>query len=773
MGMNEKKKKFRDGNWSIKAAIPKKIRESNHKVFWWVLGVLMAGTAAGGLALLVLLFLAAQSLPPLENLEKIEPALISRVYDDDSLLIHEFYTERRIWTEYQDIPKLQIQAVMAIEDRKFFDHWGVNIRAYPPALMPALVGKRARGASTLTQQLAKNLFLSPERSILRKVRELILAVKIEQTYTKEEILEFYLNAVYLGAGAYGFQSAAQKYFSKTLDSLSIGEYALLAGLLQRPEYYRPDKHPENGRERRNTVLRAMYSEGVITKPQLVEALAKEVETNVWNPNSLVAPYYVENIRQFLEKKWNAEMIYGKGVNIYSTLDQHIQYAADTSFQNHLNKIRRRIMYRTAYNMNMPRYMKIPMDTLLNHWDSLYAEFTDKFINGELEKKRRETGVKQLFHDSLHYRKAQGAVIVIENKTGAIKAMIGGESFEKSKFNRAIQAMRSPGSSFKPIVYSVALDNGGSPLDSLNDQPITIPDPDDSTKTWRPKNYEKVFDGDMTMREAFYRSKNLPAIKTGIKYGLKTVVNYARRFGLTGQIPAVPSIGIGAGEASLLEMTSAYTVFPNGGIRPEPYSIETINDKDNRVIFQNIPKTHEAIRKQSAYLMLSMMTDVNIRGTAASVWASGFHMPSGGKTGTTNDETDAWYIGYTPYYTCGVWIGADDHRPMGRGHTGTADALPIWLGIMSEIHKDLPIKHFDVPPGVAKVRICKVSGNRAGDFCSKVAEDFFNLQYAPSEVCDGSHVTQRNLNQIGDTFESKRKRVHSTGSETPKKPRNTF
>jgi penicillin-binding protein 1A len=727
--------------------------------FWYCFGFLAIIPLCALIGTGFLLSHLGKSLPSLENLERIEPPLISKVYDQDSVLIHEFYTERRIWTEYKDIPEILKKSVMSIEDRKFNHHWGVNLQAYPSALLPVLMGKRARGASTLTQQLAKNLFLTPERSIKRKIKEVILAVKIEQTYTKEEIMEFYMNQVYLGGGAYGFQAAAQKYFSTKLDSLSISQYALLAGLLQRPEAYRPDYFPDESRERRNLVLRAMYHENFIKKSQLVEALTEPIKLDVWNPTSLKAPYFVETIRQFLEKKWNEKFIYGKGVNVYSTLDKTIQEIADTNYQKHLRKVRLRIKYATARNMSMPSHMETPIDTLVRHWDSCYAVFDSLFINSKMEKERRAKGYKLRFPDSLHYRTAQMAVVVIENETGAVKALIGGEDYTVSKFNRAIQALRLPGSSFKPIVYTAALDNGGNPMDTLNDQPVTIPDPDNPSKTWRPKNYGNEFEGNMTMRRAFYRSKNLPAIKLAIQYGLRTVVSYARRFGLKHHIPAVPSIGIGTCEATLLEMTSAYTVFPNEGIRPEPYFIEAITDKDMNPIYRHIPKYHETIRKEIAYVMTTMLQDVNIRGTGAQIWASGFNRHhSGGKTGTTNNETDAWYIGFTKYYTAGVWVGTDDHKPLGRNHTGSRDAVPVWLDIMREVHKNLPSRIFSKSRNVVKTDVCLISGKRASDFCSRVASDYFIVGRQPVEVCNGNHSIRRNMNNVGAAFSSNKRRV---------------
>lgn len=637
-----------------------------------------------------------ESLPSLQTLEQINPALITRIYARDSSVIHEFYTERRIWTEYSNFPPALIHAVMAIEDREFFNHWGINLRAYPAALLPALFGKRARGASTLTQQLAKNLFLTPERSLDRKIREALVAVKIEQTYTKEEILEFYLNQVYLGGGSYGFESAAQKYFSRPLKKLSIPELALLAGLLQRPESYRPDKFPEAAKNRRNLVLHAMAEEKRITKAQLVDFLISPINVHIWNPGVLFAPYFVEEIRQFLENKWGEDVIYGQGMHVYTTLDPTIQKITEQAYSIRLKQIRHRIQQTANWRMQIAKRLNVSDTILYTHWDSLYALFERDYINSPEEIARRQNAENEIFPDSIRYRKAQAAVVVLENSTGAILALVGGESFEDSKFNRAVQAVRSPGSSFKPIVYTLAIDQGATPNDTLLDQPITIPDPVEEGKVWRPKNYDGQFSGKISLREALYKSKNLPAIKLAIQYGLNNVVSYARKFGLRHNIPAVPSLGIGALETDLMELTSAYTVFPNLGFRQEPFSIKSIDDKDHNPFYNHLPHKTEPISQNTAYTMCSMLKDVNIRGTAASVWASGFHHPSGGKTGTTNSETDAWYIGFTRYYTAGVWVGTDDNKPLGSGHTGTQNALPLWLDIMKPIHINLPLDSWPEP-----------------------------------------------------------------------------
>ncbi len=690
--------------------------------FWLSLPPLCTAFAAAGLT-----FYYSLSLPSLETLERIEPSLITRVYDKDSRLVHEFYTQRRVWMSYDRIPEMAKLAVFSTEDNDFHSHWGVDLDAVPKALIPGLFGQRVRGASTLTQQLAKNLFLTPERSFERKIKEVLVALKIEQTYTKAEILEFYFSQVYMGAGAYGFEAAAQKYFSKSLGDLQTHQHALLAGLLQRPEAYRPDLNPERALARRNTVLGAMRSSGVLTRKQSLEFSELPLDVDVKPPQSLFSAYYVEMARQFMEKNWGEELIYNQGVKVYTTLDSGLQAVAESVYTANLKSIQMRIRYRTARQFGMAKFLKKSVDEVVRHWDENYALFDSLYL-------RADTLEKQRFPDSLRYRHAQGALIVLDNRDGAIRALVGGEDYLASKYNRALQAKRSPGSSFKPFVYAAAVDNGAGPGEMLNDQPITIPDPLDSTKTWRPHNYEDEFEGKISMRRALYRSKNLPAIEIGMRYGLNTVASYARKFGLKHNVPAVPSLSIGTCEATLMEMTSAYTAFPGQGIRREPYFIETIQDKNGRPLYQNTPVTHEVLGRQAAWIMTTMLKDVNIRGTAASVWASGFNYPSGGKTGTTNDYTDAWYIGFTPHYTMGVWVGVDNNMPLGPGHTGTSDALPAWLEVMRTLHKGKPLVDFERPEGVVQAKTCRISGLAAQSFCPLFNEDYYIQGNQPIEAC---------------------------------------
>ena len=679
------------------------------------------------------------SLPSLAQLESIEPRLVTTVFDKDSAMVHEFFVERRIWTPIDSIPKIVQNAIIATEDRSFWGHWGMNPWAIPSAILESVLsGNRMRGASTLTQQLAKLLFLSPERKITRKIKEAMTAIRIENTYTKEEILEFYMNEVYLAGGNYGFQSAAKFYFGRSLDSISVPEAAVLAGMLQRPESYRPDRKPDNALARRNTVLYAMFDAGFITREQYKEYVATPLHTIQQNTDGPPGPYYIEEIRKYLEKKYGENSLYSDGISVYSTLDPQIQRYAESVATEQLEKVRHRVKQRAVWKLGLAQKYKMKPDTVVKHFDSVYALFKKDYLS----KDTATIDSLRQYPDSIRYHQAQIAVLLIENQTGAIRAMIGGSDFNQTKWNRAVQTTRQPGSSFKPFVYATAMDNGASPCDSVNDQPITIPDPLDTNKFWRPANYGKDFEGWMTYRRALYLSKNLPAIQVGMKYGLNNVVNYARKFGLKSPLQAVPSLALGSIGATLLEMTSAYTVFPNGGNRIEPYMIEGIRGKSGEWIERNLKVEHEVLKKPSAYLMVDMLKDVNIRGTAARVWASGFYHPSGGKTGTTNDYTDAWYIGFTKQYTMGVWVGTDAFVPMGPGHTGTEDALPVWLAVMKELHKDLPKEPFAIPSGVISRNICNHSGKIAGAYCSAKTYCLYTSGHAPEETCDGQHFSDK-------------------------------
>ncbi len=724
----------------------------NKKVLIWT-AIFLLPIIAAVIAVITVYNHYLPELPSLTQLENISPKLVTNIYDKNGKISHEYFVERREWTPYDSLPEMAKLAIMSTEDRKFFDHWGVNIWAIPSAIIESATrGNKLRGASTLTQQLTKLLFLTPERSIARKIKEAMTAIRIEQTYTKEEILEFYMNEVYLGGGTYGFQSAGKFYFGKPLDSLTVPEYAVLAGMLQRPEGYRPDRHPDLALERRNTVLYAMYDAGVITKEQYHEYVATPIET-VGNKNVGIKPglYYYEEVRKYMEKKYGENSLYADGVQVYTTIDPEIQAFAEQEAVKQVEKVRRKIKYRTTRRLGLVKKYGMPEDSIVAHFDSVYTLFKKEYLAADTAKDSK----KWRFPDSIRYHQAEIAAILIENETGAIRAMVGGSNFNKSKWNRAVQSLRQPGSSFKPFVYATAMDNGASPCDSVNDAPITIEDPNDPSKTWRPQNFEKEFEGMTTIRRALYHSMNIPAIEVGMKYGLNNVVNYARKFGVQkAPLLAVPSLALGSVGATLMEMTSAYTVFPNGGTRIEPYMIDSIVDKSGEIIEKNARVEHEVIRPASAYLMVDILKDVNIRGTGARIWNNGFHHPSGGKTGTTNDYTDAWYIGFTKQYTLGIWVGTDSPSSMGPGHTGSDDAVPLWFSIMTELHKNLPMLQFPVPQGVVSKSVCNYTGKHAGEFCSATSYCLYTAGYAPDETCDGNHNVQKKVNGSATIFSSK-------------------
>ncbi len=673
------------------------------------------------------------SLPSLDSLERLDPGRITRVTGNRGAVVHEFYIQRRIWMPEEKMPERLKQAVIAIEDRSFREHWGVDLTAYPSAILPALVGGRARGASTLTQQLAKNLFLTPERSLGRKVREILLALQIERNYTKKEILEFYFNHVYLGGGAYGFVSAAERYFNKPLDSLTTDEYAVLAGLLQRPEAYRPDVNPAGAQARRNVVLGAMRSAGFLSRAEYKAGVAAPLGARAYRAPSDLGPYFIENVRQFLSKRWGDEFVYNLGGSVEVTMDSAIQQTADSALRFRLSEIRERMQRRTARAFDLPKMLNMPLEAILKDWDRQYARFERKYLaDGSVEAMRR-------FPDRFRYKRPQAALIVIENSNGAVRALVGGEDFERSKYNRALQAVRSPGSSFKPFVYATAVERGAGPGDVLNDQPISIPDPSDSTKMWQPTNFDPGFEGHMTMRRAFYRSQNLPAVEVGLKYGLENVSDLARRAGFRHKVDPVPSLALGSCDVTLLELVSAYTVFPNGGSRSEPYFVERVRDRNGKVLYRNSPRREEVLSPEAAWIVTSMLRDVNIRGTAAAVWASGFRHPSGGKTGTTNEFTDAWYVGFTKAYTMGVWVGLDDFSPMGGGQTGSANAVPLWIDVMREASRRQPMADFPRPEGVVSVSLCPISGLRAQSYCPAPHEDYVIAGHEPGYCTPGYHT----------------------------------
>ncbi len=686
----------------------------------------LAGALLAGIGIVVFLgtagvwfvFRLSQNLPTISQLQNIEQPLASRVLDKDGRIVHEFGIERRSFVPLDKIPINLQNAVIAIEDRKFYQHWGMDIRRLLQAAVIDVVRHGyAQGASTLTQQLARNLYLTAKPSMERKIREALTAVQLESCYTKKEILELYLNQVCFGGGAWGVESASGQYFGKHCTDLDLNECATLAGIIQTPERYRPDKKENLHRctGRRNAVLRAMAEIHAIDRNLCSATTAQPIITRSSSEGGTTGGYFLEMVRKHISDKFGDDVLYNGGLTIYTTLDLSGQEAAERAAADEISSLQARLNGMFVDYTRTARKHKIPRETFLAHFDSLYARFGNEYRN---------------LVDSIRLRKAQVAVVALDAKTGGIRTLIGGRNFDESKFNRATMALRQPGSAFKPFVYTAAMEHGFSPSSIVFDQPITLQTPEGE---WRPKNYDHAFHGPTTIRRAVALSVNMVAIQVIMKIGPQMVVDYARRMGFSHTMQAIPSLAVGACEVTPMEMACAYQIFANRGIAVEPYFIEKIVDKSGRVLERHVPESHEALSPQTAFLMASLLKTVVCCGTASEVPALGFTRPAGGKTGTTNDYSDAWFVGFTPQVVCCVWTGVDERRSLGPGVTGAVAALPVWVPIMIALHRYLPELDFDMPEGIKAERLCDESHLIATDACPSVKTDYF-LSDAVVDTC---------------------------------------
>ncbi len=668
-------------------------------------------------------------LPSLEQLENIQPNLVTKIYSADSVLLKEFYIERRFIVSYDQLPKQLINAVIVTEDRDFFNHWGMNIRRTFGALwQDILLMKKAQGASTLTQQLARNLFLSSEKSVSRKIKEAMTAIQIEKRYTKKEILEFYLNQIYMGGGIYGVQAASKKYFNRDVSQLTISQCALMAGIFRRPEAYRPDKQKNKNRaiKRRNLVLRSMREMGCISKEEYDTAIKEPLETEKpETKETAFAPYFTELVRSYIERKYGSKKLYTGGLKVYTTLRQKDQYAAEDSLKRYIKRIQNNINAEYIKKYRINKKTKIPLKTLINILDSLY------YAKPNLLKK---AGL--IPQNATRLKIVQSALIALDTKTRGIIAMIGGRNYNESKFNRATQALRQPGSAFKPIVYACAIKNGSTPSTVVMDQPLSLKT---ATGMWRPENYNKKFSGKITLRNALKRSVNIAAIQLMKQMGTTTVIKFAKKLGITTHLDPILGLAIGVSEVKPIEITNVYAIFASGGLKIEPYFIEKILDNKGTVLEQHTQRAIEILDPKTSYIMTSMLETVIRNGTGyRSRFPGGFLRPAGGKTGTTNDYTDAWFVGFTPQITCGVWTGIDSKSTLGRNETGSKAALPIWTAYMKVAHENLPEEDFTVPEGIIKRVVCTESGLLARTSCPNTMEEIFIEGSQPTDSCNISH-----------------------------------
>ncbi|MGB6248555.1 MAG: PBP1A family penicillin-binding protein [Terriglobales bacterium] len=703
-----------------------------------VFGLLVLLSAAVGAAA-GLLLVYSTDLPQVEELERYRPSSVTELYDGRGRVIGTFALQRRVIATYDDYPEVLRNALVSIEDKDFYRHSGINIwRIIGAAYRDIESGGRVQGASTLTMQLARNLFLSPDRSFYRKVQEALLAIQIERRFTKPQIFTLYANQIFLGHGAYGYEAASEYYFSKPAKKLTLEEAALLAGLPKAPQYYSPINHPDRAVKRRNLVLNAMLEDGKITAAQAAAAKSKPIVLDLQKDQNSLAPHYVEEIRRYLEAKYGSDQVLEGGLRVYTSLDMDLQKAARQALLDGLAAYERRhgwhgkLLNVIAQGERVDKYVDPDWDEepeVNGYMHALITQVTPGAAEIRFGQRTATLAPPDLawmktklkLPDILHvgdivYIKVlsldaggkahvsleqdsgtEGALVAIDNATGEIKAMVGGRDFNLSKFNRATQALRQVGSSFKPYVYTAVIDQGGSPDDTVVDAPVTF---QTASGPYTPHNYDAKFEGTITLRRALAQSRNIPALKLADRVGIKTVIEYARRFGITANIPAYLPVALGSAEITPLEQTSAFSVFPNDGVRVAPRYITKVTDYEGRILEEDFSDIRDVVSSRTARIMTSMLREVVLHGTA--VAAAKMPYPLAGKTGTTNDFTDAWFVGFSPSLTCGVWIGYDEKKSLGEKETGARAALPIWIQFMNVALAGKDPGEFQPAPGNAAV-----------------------------------------------------------------------
>ncbi len=710
---------------------PEPPRRSRRFILRLLYGMILLAFLGAGILTGLYLSLAID-LPEVEALEDYQPSVVTEIYAEDNSPIGQLYLERRKLVSANEIPVYFKQAVISIEDKSYYSHFGIDIRRILTSAAINLVHMRVvRGASTITQQLSKLLFLTPEVSYERKIKEAILAIQIERHYSKERIFTFYANKINLAHGNYGIASAAEFYFRKPVNELTLSECALLAAIIKRPMRYSPVVNPKEAIQRRNLVLSEMHRDGYITRAQMEAAqkeplviVGKELDKNF-------AGYFVEMIRQHLQRNFSNRQIFSEGLKVYTTLDRTLQESAERSIQEGLRGFDKRRGWRDKL-VNVLKDPGARLETYKHpDWHDKPVEnavMTGLVMEADLKEARVRIGEYRgiLTMEGVAWTRrktmpallergdlapfrivkiheaqkrldlkleqdpvVQGSLLAIENKTGAIRAMVGGFDWERSKFNRAVQAKRQTGSIFKPFVYTAAILAGMSPDDTVLDEPITIVS--DIGVEYSPLNYDEKFRGPITLRKAIAESINVPAVRLALQVGIPAVIQTARKFGITSELYPYPSTALGACEITLFEMVSAFSTFPNDGYRVEPYFINRIEDYHGNVLEEHRNRIHEVIPAEMSRTMVSMLRGVVQFGTSQK--AKSLNAEIGGKTGTTNDFTDAWFIGFTPSLTAGVWIGYDEKKSLGDKQTGSEAALPIWIVFMSDYLKLHPKERF--------------------------------------------------------------------------------
>jgi len=699
--------------------------------FWTFVVLLTVGTGVSG----GFFFAFMRDLPNLSSLEEYRSSLITNLYSDRDELFASFYEQKRIPVLLEKIPQNLKNAIIAVEDAQFYKHHGLNLRGIVRAALANLrAGEVVEGGSSITQQLAKVFFLNPEKSVPRKIKEALLAIEIEKKFSKDKILELYCNHIYFGHGAYGVEAAAQTYFRKPAEKLSLGECAMLAGLPRAPTYYSPIIDKERASKRRAHVLTRMMEEGFLRKKEAVQAAKEPFDEQYFSRFRTFAPYFVEYVRQYLEEKYGSYALYHGGLRIYTTLNLEIQKAAEEAIQKGLRDIDKARGYRgktvvepikasdskkgrsfiyrpqlgdildatvekvgrLGLEVAVGQYRgEVPFDKVA--WANI-KDLRAHFESGQIIKVQVLSidDQKRVLTLALEQEpEIEAAFLAIDPRTGETKAMIGGYDFSRSRFNRAIQAKRQPGSAFKPFIYAAAFDLGFSPSAVIDDSPVTYQAVINGQLTdWSPQNYDGKFRGPITLREALEDSVNVATIRLLEQVGVHRVVEMAHQMGIQSELRPEYALALGVSEVSLMEMVSAFGVLANRGVRCEPFAIRRVTDRDGKILEEHFPEGQQVIREETAYTTAEVMKGVVERGTAAK--ASVLERPLAGKTGTTQDSTDAWFVGFTPSLVAGLWIGYDNPRSLGPRVTSATLALPIWIHTMKRALATSPVEDFGPP-----------------------------------------------------------------------------
>jgi penicillin-binding protein 1A len=695
--------------------------------------LLVLAIIAGSLTGLTLVY--SVNLPQIADLERFRPITSTDLLDVHGRVFGSFALERRIVVPYEALPPVLRQAVISIEDKNFESHWGVNIfRVLGAAYHDLTSNGRTQGASTLTMQLARNLFLSAQQTFGRKLQEVFLSIQIERAFTKEQIFTLYANQIYLGQGVYGFEAGSEYYFSKHARDLTLPEAALLAGLPKGPTSYSPVTNPDRAFRRRNMVINSMLEDGDITNTQASAAKAAPLGLHIEPPSNSVAPWFVEDVRRELERQFGSEQVHEEGLRVYTTLDLDLQQAANHAVLDGLAALERRNgwkgnllnvlaaggsledfrhpdwrqpvatgMYVHAMVTNVLPYQvtaRIAQQQLILGPDDFAwtkQRNAENFLHpGDIIYVHilASSDSNLLLHATLEQDSGiQGSLMAVDNASGEVLAMVGGRDFNLSQFNRATQAERQTGSSFKPYVYTTAIDEGMHPGDIVVDAPVTFAT---EVGPYTPRNYDATFEGPVTLTHAFADSRNIPAVKVAERVGIRKVIATAHRFGLESTIPPFLPIALGSVEATLQEQVAAFSSFPNDGVRLGPHLIRKVTNADGLTLSESPANVTESTSMKTARTMMTLFKAVLAPGGTAAD-AGALKHPLGGKTGTTSDFDDAWFIGFSPSVTAGVWVGYDNRQSLGEKESGGHAALPIWMGFMKVAIADHPNEHFPGDP----------------------------------------------------------------------------